>query len=485
MTKEIDADPDDWEELRQSLHKSVDDMVNWLKSIRERKPWQPIPEPVKNHFTYEWGDNGRNLNDIYDEFIEFVLPYPSGNIHPRYWGWVNGTGIAHDLIVELLIATMNSNVGGREHIANYVERQVLNWYKSLFGFPENSSGVLTTGCSVANLIGLTVARTAKLGEKIRELGQAKMIQPIYYGSNQVHSSIYKALEIIGVGRNHFRAIKTNKDYSIDTAALEEQLQIDLQQGLTPICLIGNVGTVNTGAVDDIAELGRIAKKYGLWLHLDAAFGAALKLTRLNHLVKHLDLADSIAFDLHKWFYIQYEIGCILVKDEKFHRKALSLRPDYLAEQKRGAGSGGRWFTEYGLQLSRNFKALKPWFLLQLIGKRKYSELLNKNLDQAQYLTSLIEQSDHLQLMSPTITNVVCFRFYKQGLTENSLEDLNQEILHLLHEEGVAVPSSTRLKGIFTLRVAIVNHRSRKDDFNLLVDEVERIGLNLLEKGLFR
>ncbi len=480
MNKEIDSDPEDWEELRDQLHRSVDDMVNWLMQVRNREPWRPIPDSVKNNFSYDWNEKGRNLEDLYEEFHKYILPYPSGNIHPRYWGWVNGTGIPHDLMVEMLIATMNSNVGGREHIANYVERQVLNWYKSLFGFPQSSSGILTTGCSIANLIGLTVARTAKLGEKIREVGQASMPQPIYYGSNQVHSSIYKALEIIGVGRSNFRAIPVHEDFTIDIKALEERIKEDLSSQNIPVCIIGNVGTVNTGAVDNIKELSRIAKKYDLWLHLDSAFGAALKLTRLSHLVDGMHLADSIAFDLHKWFYIQYEIGCILVKHEEIHRKTLSVRPDYLAQQQRGAGSGGRWFTEYGLQLSRNFKALKPWFLLQLLGKNKYSIILNKNLDQAQFFTTLIKESENLQLMAPTITNVVCFRFFIEGLSEKTLEAYNKEILHILHEEGIAVPSSTRLNGIFTLRVAIVNHRSTFEDFTILAQSVERIGKQLLE-----
>lgn len=482
MKEESTADPYDWDEVKNLLHIAVDEMLDWLRTIRDREPWKPIPEEVKSRFTYPWMDGRKPLDHLYEEFKEYILPYPSGNIHPRYWGWVNGTGLVEDLLVEMLIATMNSNVGGREHIANYVERQVLNWFKDLFGFPSSSSGILTSGCSVANLIGLTVARTTILGDDLRVKGQAEKEVPIFYGSSQVHSSIIKALEITGVGRKNFREIAVNDRFEIDIKALEAQILKDIDDGLKPVCIIGNIATVNTGAIDDIGALNEIASKFGLWLHIDAAFGAALAISRLKGKLSDIEKADSIAFDFHKWFYIQYEVGCILIKDERAHRRALSLRPDYLAEQKRGAGSGGHWFTEYGLQLSRNFKALKPWFLLQLMGKRRYEELINKNLDQAQYVADLVKRNDSLQLMAPVATNVVCFRFFNKNLSNEQLELLNQEILHELHEQGIAIPSSTKINGAFVLRIAIVNHRSKFEDFEILVKEVERIGKSLLSSG---
>ncbi len=484
LTQEKSADPVDWAELQKTLHSAVDEMLEWLKTVRSRKSWQPIPQTIKDHFSYDWGSEGREISEIYSEFKEKILPYPSGNIHPRFWGWVNGTGIPADLLPELLIATMNSNVGGREHIANYVERQVIGWLKNLFGFPETASGIFTSGCSVANLIGLTIARNAKLPYNVRQEGMNSEFRPLYYGSSQVHSSIIKALEIIGVGNNQFRSIDVNNDFTIDTDQLQKQIEEDIDKGYTPVCIIGNAGTVNTGAVDNLEKLAVISEKYGLWFHVDGAFGAAAILSKSRqNLLEGINRADSLAFDLHKWFYIQYEIGCVLVKNERIHRETFSLRPDYLAEQKRGPGAGGHWFTEYGLQLSRNFKALKPWFVLQNLGKGHYSELIDGNISHANYLAQLVVESPNLELLAPVKLNIVCFRYFIPSISDEKLNEINEEILLRIQESGFAVPSSTKLNGKFSIRVSITNHRSRFRDFDDFIDRIKMIGKQVSKEFL--
>ncbi len=473
---ELNADPENWDDLKKILHTAVEEMVDYLQMVRSRKAWQPIPQEAKEKLTDEFPDTGKDLKELYNVFKEAILPFPSGNIHPRFWGWVNGTGIPADLLPELLIATMNSNVGGREHIANYVERQVLGWFKQIFNFPANSSGLLTTGCSAANLIGLAVARNAKFPD-IRKTGISGL-RPTYYGSTQIHSSIQKAVEILGVGSEQLRRVRVDENFRIDIEALREQIKQDRAEGNQPTCIIGNAGTVNSGAIDNLEELSKVAEEEGLWFHVDGAFGAIANLsTSRKHLLKGIEKADSLAFDLHKWMYIQYEIGCILVRDEKKQLETFSLRPEYLAPNSRGISAGGRWFTEYGFELSRNFKALKPWFLLQYIGKEKYSKLIDKNIMQAEYVAQKIENSDRLELLTKPQLNVVCFRYRVNGSIEKQNE-FNKELLLKLHDEGEVIPSSTVLNGIYALRIAIVNHRSELEDFDYLLEQVVRIGAEM-------
>jgi aromatic-L-amino-acid decarboxylase len=345
--------------------------------------------------------------------------------------------------------------------------------------------LLTTGCSAANLNGLAVARFAKAPWDLRREGlQGDHPRLVLYASTEAHSSIRKAAELLGLGSEALHNVAVDADYRIDRTALAAAIQIDRQAGLQPFCVVGSAGTVNTGAFDDLNALADLCKAQDLWLHVDGAFGAwALLAPSVNHLASGLARADSLAFDLHKWMYMPYELGCLLVRDENLHRQAFSYTPPYLAGSRSGRGlTGGDlpWFTDKTYELSRGFRALKAWMSLKEHGLRKYARLIEQNVQQAHYLVELIETAPDLELMAPAPLNVVCFRFVHSGLDEPALETLNQEILLALQEQGIAVLSSTRLGTRFALRVGHTNHRTRRADFDLLVQEVRRLGDRLLK-----
>jgi glutamate/tyrosine decarboxylase-like PLP-dependent enzyme len=481
-------DPEDWEAARALGHRMIDDMLGYLEALDQQPVWQPAPKRVKTHFDSPVPREGQRIEQVYQEFLDFVHPYPLGNLHPRFWGWVFGTGTVMGAFAEFLAAVMNTNEGDIDHhSANHVEKQVLNWIKEMTGYPADASGLLTSGCSASNLVGLTVARNCKAEYDLRKEGvNAAGKKMVLYASQEVHSSIQKAVEILGLGSDALRKIPVDDNFQIDLAALQETIAADRQQELHPFCVVGAAGTVNTGAVDDLNALADICEREDLWLHIDAAFGAWAALApKGKKLVRGMERADSLALDLHKWMYMQYEIGCILVRHPHKHKEAFYLRPEYLARVEGGRGMTGGdlpWLTDYGYQLSRSFQALKAWMSIKEHGSRKYGRLIQQNIDQAQYLAQLVDDHGSLELLAPVPLNVVSIRFITEGLDETELDMLNQKILIELQESGLAVLSGTRIQGKFALHMAHTNHRTRWEDFEMLVESIVRLGEDMLHSG---
>lgn len=477
-------DPRDWNELRELGHTMIDDMFAHMESLREQPAWQPYPEAARSQIGGALPMDEADASEVYENFKTNILPYPNGNLHPRFWGWVQGTGTPLGALSELLAGTMNPNLGGGNHSAAYVETQVIDWLKEIFGFPREASGILVSGGSMANFVGLAVARNAKAGYDIRKQGLAGHTPFVVYGSVEMHSSLLKTVELLGIGNQHFCRIPVNDAYEIDVKALRDAIEQDKANGMQPICIIGNAGTVNTGALDDLEALAHLAEEFGLWFHVDGAFGAwAYTIPAFRDKLKGLARADSLAFDLHKWFYVPYEAGATLVRSDRAHFETFTVTPPYLKHTGRGPHGGQNWFTDYGLELSRGFRALKVWMAFQTFGMRKLTRLFEQNIAQAQYLAQLVERrAPMLELTAPHPLNIVCFRYVAPSRNTEELNIFNQELLARIQESGIAVPSSTSLRGKFSLRVAVVNHRSRWEDFDLLIDAVERIAGEMLEES---
>jgi len=479
---EKSLDPEDWEELRRLGHQAFDDMLEYLKSVGDRPAWQPLPNAAKRIFEEDVPRQGMDRTQVYEQIREHVLPYPTGNIHPRFWSWVGGTGTPTQLIADLVASAMNSaSLGFDEVASSYVELQLLDWLKSLLGYPADASGLLVSGGSMANLVGLAVARTHAAPYDVRDQGVNTSDYPrlMYYMSSEGHSSLRKAVELLGLGSKSLRIIPVKDDFTMDVDALRAAIGEDREAGRLPACIIATAGTVNTAAIDPLNEIADLAGKEGLWVHADAAFGGFAKLSANSaHLVDGLERADSLAFDLHKWLYVQYDCGCVLIKSDVTHRNTFSVIPSYLRKFDRGLASGPVNLSEYGVQLSRSFKALRAWTALKTEGTDRYGEQIEQNIQQAKYLTQLVENRAELELMAPTAMNIVNFRFVDKTLSDKEQDDLNAEILMRLQERGIAAPSSTVLNARFSIRVAICNHRSRRADFDALVDAVIAIGEEL-------
>jgi aromatic-L-amino-acid decarboxylase len=481
-------DPEDWESMRVLGHRLLDDVLDYLQDLRNRPVWRHAPEAVKANFDRALPLDPQSPEAVYEEYLKCVHPYVLGNNHPRFWGWVAGTGTVMGAFAELLAAATNSPSGVFAFMsANYVENQVLDWFKVMLGYPSDASGLLTSGCSASNLIGLAVARNTKAGYDLRQEGlRAAPREMVLYASKEAHSSIQKAVELLGLGSGRLRRVPVNDALQIDLHALKAAIKADRDSGYFPFCVVGAAGTTNTGAMDDLNALADICQEEDLWYHVDGAFGAwAAIAPGSKHLVAGMERADSLAFDLHKWMYLPYDIGCILVRNEGDHRRAFSLTPTYLAH---GEGTRGLtavdvpWMSDYGFQLSRTFPALKTWMTIKESGARKYGRLIQQNIDQAQYLAELVEARPELELALPVSLNVVCFRYTRTDLDDTLLDELNKAIEIELQEQGIAVPSIVVINDKKYLHVAITNHRSRREDFDILVREVIRIGNGNLQNG---
>lgn len=479
MTKphtEQSLDPENWDEIRQLGHQMVDDMVEYLRTIRERPAWKAMPEESKHRFTQRLPYQPTDATEVYSDFLTHILPYNKGNVHPRFWAWVQGTGTPVSVFADMLAATMNANVTIGEQSAMYVDLQVVNWCREMMEYPETSSGMLVSGASMANLTALLVARNTKL-ENVRKQGlQPLSGPPVMYCSTESHSCIDKAAEVMGLGKAGLRKIPVGGDYRMDVVQLRSQIQQDIAAGYLPFAIVGNAGTVNTGAIDPLSELSSIAKEFGLWFHVDGAFGALARLVPdYKPVLEAISRSDSVAFDLHKWMYIPYEVGCVLIRDRQQHQMAFSNTPAYLVQHERGLASGLESLNQYGIELSRGFKALKVWMAIRHYGMEAFIAQIQKNIEQAFYLEQGVKSNPALQLMAPVTLNIVCFRYIQDGLSEEVLGAVNKEIVMRLQEEGIASPSYTMLGGKYCIRVAITNHRSKTEDFDLLLAEVMRLG----------
>ncbi|HJZ67550.1 MAG TPA: pyridoxal-dependent decarboxylase [Blastocatellia bacterium] len=483
---EESLDPQDWDELRALGHRMLDDMLDYLSSVRDKPAWQRVPESVRHRLTQPLPIEPQDAATVYQEFVDNVLPYTNGNRHPRFWGWVQGNGTPIGMLADLLASGINPHMAGFDQAPALVEHQVLAWLTEMMGMPPETSGVLIGGGTMANITGLAVARYAKAGFDVRELGLQRNEQPMLtmYGSTETHGWAQKGAELLGLGNRAFRRIRIDDDFRIDISALRRTVDEDRRAGHRPFCVIGNAGTVNTGATDDLAALAGFCGKEGLWFHVDGAFGALANIVpSLAPLVAGIQQADSLAFDLHKWMYLPFEVACVLVRDARAHRDTFTLKPSYLAESSRGVIASGLPFAERGIELTRSFRALKVWMSLKAHGVNAFASLIEQNVRQARYLAELIEAHSDLELLAPAPLNIVCFRFAPKEARLEILDRVNEEILVRIQESGLAVPSSTRIDGNFALRVANTNHRSKREDFDLLVKAVSEIGKTVVSQLL--
>lgn len=470
----VSLDPADWDAFRTAAHALLEDAIARMQGAREGRVWTPLPDDLKAAFDQPLPHAGRDETDV-AVTLSAILPYGVGNTHPRFFGWVHGSGTPLNLLAEIAAAAMNANTGGRDHGAIYIEKQVIRWCRELFGFPENASGLIVSGTSLATIIALKTARDARLAFASRQ-GGIDGARLVGYASAEAHACNPRAFDMLGLGAAALRRVPVNQRFEMNVAALEAAIAADRAAGYQPFVIIGTAGTVNTGATDPLAVLADIAAREGLWLHVDGAFGALARLVPdLATRFAAIERADSLAFDFHKWLHVNYDAGCVLVRDEALHRRAFSDRPDYLKGETRGLAAGNPWPVEYGPELSRGFRALKVWTQIAGFGTARLGETIARNVQQAAVLARLISNDPEFELMASVSLNICCFRLAPQGFGAAATDALNEEIVVRLQEEGIAAPSTTRVRGRAVIRVNLTNHRTREEDLLLLLREIKRIG----------
>lgn len=482
---DIDApsllDPADWDQFRTDAHAALDAALDFVRDRQEQPVWRELPEVAKA-VDAPLPREGEPLPALVEELQRRVLPYTLGNTHPRFWGWVNGTGTPGGVVAQAMLGAINANMGGRDHAPIYLERQVIRWLHQLFGMGEGASGMLCTGTSTATLLGLSIARVRAAGVAARSQGNLARPGLRAYASQQAHVSVDKALEIMGLGSDSLSPVPVNADYSMDVGALAACIEADIRDGHTPFAVVSSVGSVNCGAIDDLQAINRLCREHGIWHHVDGAFGALCMLSEeLRPLLAGIEAADSIAFDFHKWMHVTYAAGCLLVADGELHRQTFQTSHAYLQGERQGIAGGSPWPNDFGLELSRGFAALAVWFQLREQGTERLGRAIHRNCLQARELGAAVAAEPALELLAPVSLNVVCFRYLGPALDEGARDRLNRRIVVELQCRGIAAPSATVLGGRAAIRVAITNHRTRWRDLRALLDATLALGPELLAR----
>jgi glutamate/tyrosine decarboxylase-like PLP-dependent enzyme len=483
VSDDASLDPTDWAAFRALAHRALDDTLDAVAGIRERPPWRAIPDATRAAIAADPLPRApADLARVYAQYAELVEPYAVDNRHPRFFGWVHGAGTPAGIVAALLAAGMNVNVGGRDHAAVEIERRVMRWWCDVFGFPPEASGILTTGTSMSNLIGVLVARRAAAGAAVRREGLAGGPELTGYTSDEAHGSLARAFDVAGLGSASLRAMPFEASPAVRREMLRASIAADRAAGKRPFILIGTAGSAGSGAVDDLTMLADCARDEGLWFHVDGAFGALAQLAPdLRGRIAGIERADSLAFDLHKWLHVPYDAGAVLVRDGALHAATFAQHAPYLARTRRGTAAGEPWFTDFGPELSRGFRALGVWFAMKTFGLDRFGELISHQCALAREFGRRIAATPPLELLAPVTLNVVCFR-YAAPLAAEACDALNARIAVELQERGVAVPSTTRIDGKLALRMNVMNHRTTQTDLDATLAAVLSAGEDLLDRS---
>lgn len=443
----------------------------YLSGVDERPVWQPVPEADAQWLAGQGlPASGRSLDELLADVETRVLPYPMGNGHRRFFGWVNSAPSPAGVLVDQLAAAMNPSCAGGDHAGVLLERTVVRWLAELAGYPQRpGGGLLTSGTSLATVVCLAAARQRAAradGWDVRADGLAGRPAFAVYVSTEGHSCLRKAAELLGIGSRGVRAIPVDGAYRMDPAALRVAVEADLAAGGRPLFVAGSAGTVNTGAVDPLGALADVAAEYGLWFHVDGAYGA-LGVLAPDAAAEYEGLAraDSLALDPHKWLGVPVDCGCALFADPAHARDAFSLVPAYLRDD--DAGELG-WFAEYGPEQTRPFRALRAWATLSHIGRAGVVDLVARTTALARTLAAMVEQAPDFELLAPVVTSVVAFRYLG---ADGDLEAVNRAIPAAVQRRGRVFLTGTTLRATEALRACLLNPATTEADLRLLLDEI--------------
>ncbi|CAF4662167.1 unnamed protein product [Rotaria sp. Silwood1] len=469
----LSFDPVNWPSARRLAHSILDSSLDFIQNIRDHPAWQPVPVDVRTALEHDaLPEYGRPMSDISQDMLKYILPYSIGHSHPRFWGWASGEGTFGSLLADIIASAMNTTSSGGTQSAILVERTVIEWMRQLFNFPpKTTAGLVISGTSMATIISMAAARHHALFN-VRQDGLVNGTQLVAYASTETHICVIRALELLGLGSKAMHFISVDENFCINIDELKKAIREDREKGLTPFCIIGNAGTVNTGAFDNLLELSSIAHSEHIWLHIDGAFGSLVVLDpNRRHLVAGIDQADSLAFDFHKWLHCQYDAGCVLIRDVSHLNSTFSLNQSYLASSERGCSGYKPWFSDHGPELSRTFRALRVWFTLKEHGTVKIGQKIADNCQQAQYLASLLEKHSFIRIIRPISLNIVNFRLEPKEFADADsyvVDVFNNELVADIQLSGIAVVSTTNIHKQIYIRVAIISHRSTLEDFDIFV-----------------
>lgn len=483
-------------EIRRWGNAAIDAMANYLESIRDRRVYpQTSSRQIREKLDSTLPEEGAGFERLLETFNDIMLPMSRHNGHPRMFGYVQAPGTAIAAIADLLASTLNANLTAWRSApaAVEIERLTIDWIKQILRVDAGAAGLFVSGGSMANLAALAAARRAKAPADLTSKGAQSFPRAMrVYVSEESHHSIAKAAALLGLGRDNVRVVGVDERFKIRIPDLVAKITEDLEAGHLPFFVVANAGTVNTGAFDPLAEINEVARRFNLWMHVDASYGgfAALAPSAKN-LFAAMREADSVALDPHKWLYLPVDCGCVLYRDAEAARATFAHEAEYtrvLEQQPNEAFA----FWDYGPELSRRFRALKVWMMLKGVGVRVLGEMIEKDMACARHLEKLVQASEDFEMLAPVELSIFCFRYVPPRLKraradadeagcariDEQLDALNERLLVALQQDGSSYLSNARLRGRFSLRGCVMNYRTTLRDMEILLDDLRRLALLL-------
>ena len=429
--------------------------------------------------------DGRDPRELLVESVDLLRAHNLYNGHPRFFGFITASAAPIGALAELISATVNQNVGGYllSPLATEIEAQTVRWIAELLGMPAGSGGVLVSGGNMANMVGMWAARVSALGERVRAGGIRDLPPLRIYASAATHTWLEKWADLAGIGSQGVRFVPTDARERIDADVVRDAIARDVAAGDLPLAVVGTAGSVSTGAIDPLGELATIARDFGLWFHVDGAYGAPVAmLPDAPDDLKALDLADSVAVDPHKWLYAPIEAGCTIVRDPETLRNAFSYHPPYYPDAIEDPDPP-IYYHEWSPQNSRGFRALKVWLALRQVGRAGYERMIAEDIRLARYMFDAARTHDELEAVTIGLS-IATFRYVGTAAAgpedRERLNALNKQIMERVQERGRAFLTNAVLDDTYLLRACIVNFRTGEDDVRTLIDEVIRAGRELSE-----
>jgi len=464
------------DEIRAWGNSVIEFMADYFGDLRDCPVYRRISSrEIRDHLDATLPIQGSNFDGLVKVFRETIIPFSRQNAHPRMFGYVQSSGTPLSAFADLLASTLNANltVWRSAPAPVELERLTIDWIRQILGFNAEAGGLFVSGGSMANLAALAAARQ----DKGDSSGRLRI-----YASSETHFSIAKAAALLGIGRENVRHVAVDERFRIRTDDLVAQITADLEASYVPFCVVANAGTVNTGAVDPLAETRAIADRFQLWMHVDGSYGAfAILAKSARNLFAGIEQADSIALDPHKWLYLPVDVGCVIYREPQIACAAFAHEAEYtrvIAEEADEAFA----FWDYGPELSRRFRALKVWMLLKGVGLDSLGAAIENNLACARHLESIVQVSDDFEMVAPVELSIFCFRHVPAQLKSQSpkaIDAFNERLLVALQRDGSSYLSNATLGGCFALRGCVLNYRTTLRDMEILLDDLRRVARSLL------
>ena len=487
------------EQIRSWANAAVELIADYLSTIRDRPVYPSTSSrQIRERLDSSLPEEPANFDELLHTFRNTLIELSRHNGHPRMFGYVQAPGTAIAAIADLLASALNANLTAWRSApaAVEIERLTINWIKQIIGFNREGAGLFVSGGSMANMAALAAARRAKAPAQIQNKGAQSCAKTLrIYASEETHHSVAKAAALLGIGRDNVRLVSVNERHKINLDELVAAIEEDRAAGHLPICLVANAGTVATGAFDPFRQIGEIARRFNLWLHVDGAYGGFAALAASTRpLFGSIEEADSLALDPHKWLYLPVDCGCVLYRDPEMARATFAHEAEYTRVIGQEADEAFA-FWDYGPELSRRFRALKVWMLLKSVGLQALGEAIEKDLACARHFEKLVQNSEDFEMLAPVELSIFCFRHLPARLKgalatgsserekiEKQLDAHNERLLLALQRDGSSYLSNAQLRGRFSLRGCVMNYRTTLRDMEILLGDLRRVGAQLEVSG---